>query len=159
MSTLTLSKRNLSLKTLTFTIGFAAMTAMLGTTACAADPEKTLDDQAAQVEATTSEMQVTPPVETPTEEDETAAPQEEDMMPNNDGETIPADTESDAITAPDTEERVKSDNCFTQADGSVECICVTAESCAELLASETCEAETAWQKDDSYGGCTQKQPE
>ena len=158
MSTLILSKRKLSLKTLTVTIGFAALTAMLGTTACAADPEKTLDDQAAQVEATSSEMQQmeVPP---PAEEETDAAEEGEDEMSSDESETLPAGTEQETIPAPAPEGTADAENCFTQADGSTECICVTAETCAELLASDTCESETAWQKDDSYGGCTQKQPE
>jgi len=160
MSTLTLSKRKISLKTLTLTIGFAALTAMLGSPAYAADPEKKLDEQASQAEQTVDEMQqmeVPPPAETPPAEDEAETPQGDEETPSDEGETLPAGTESETITAPT--DAANAENCFTQADGSIECICVTAESCEELMASDTCEAETTWQKDDSYGGCTQKQPE
>jgi len=57
--------------------------------------------------------------------------------------TIPAETGSDQ-------------KCYTQQDGTQECVCESTETCAALKASETCEPGSFWGKEDSFAGCTKK---
>ncbi len=70
----------------------------------------------------------------------------------------PAATESDILQeAPAIAAEDKTAyRCYDQTDGTVECVCNTAESCVALKSADVCAPDSEWGKEDGYGGCQKK---
>ncbi len=154
------AKKNIQLTALGIVLGFGFAPAV-ALSACAQTPA--LDN--AQVEQVEQIENEAPQAETQTEEVQTeeAKPAETgDETVNEEAtetEIAPAETapasEGETVTTP-TKGEWSANGCYTQADGKVECLCDSEETCKTLQESDVCEPGTEWMTEDKVGGCTQK---